>query len=116
MFILHQRGRQKPASVYFRKNRIMKRVVDRLFRRSEVGFQGQSSRNLQVKLVSITPAEEFSEHSALQSIVGEVWQDKKNYSGVLVQERLDGKVRSMNDHRDETNRLPEKVSQAAYLL
>ncbi|MCM3561512.1 ATP-binding protein [Brevibacillus borstelensis] len=44
---------------------------------------------------TVTSGEEFPEHSALQSIVGQVLQDKKNYSGVLVQERLDGKVRSM---------------------
>ncbi|MEC0244534.1 ATP-binding protein [Paenibacillus chitinolyticus] len=44
---------------------------------------------------SVTPKEEFPAHSAIQAIVGQVLQDKKNYPGVLVQEKLDGKVRSM---------------------
>jgi len=44
---------------------------------------------------SVTLGEGFPEHSALRSILGQVLQEKKNYSGVPVQEGFDGQGRSM---------------------
>jgi Signal transduction histidine kinase len=44
---------------------------------------------------SVTPGEEFPENSALQSVLGQVLQEKKKYSGVSVQENVDGQVRFM---------------------